>query len=95
MKRLYHCSAYYDGNGLVSYNTRVITIERVQDGTKVTLYNYRSITTLSHIRKYITLLESKGNYELAYRVRKLYEVAGKYKSSRYIINGTDNRITVL
>ena len=95
MKRLYHCSAYYDGNGLVSYSTRVVTIERVQDGTKITLYNYRSMTTLLHIRKYITLLESNYNYELAFRIRKLYEVAGKYKYSRYIISETDNRITVL
>lgn len=95
MKRLYNCKAWYDGNGLQSYDTRVITIERKETEYKITLYNYRSNTTLSYIRKYINLLVKYDKYELAYRIKKLYDVAKQYKTARFIISDYDTRIKVL
>ena len=78
-----------------SYRTRIITIESKDTEQKITLYNYRSNTTLSHIRKYIHLLETQGNFELAYRIQKLYDVAKQYKNSNFIISDYDTRIKVL
>ena len=95
MKRLYNCTAWYDGNGLQSYSTRIITIERKDTDRKITLYNYRSNTTLSHIRKYIHLLETQGDFDLSYRIQKLYEVAKQYKNNNFIISDYDGRIKVL
>ena len=95
MKRLYHCTAWYDGNGLQSYNRRIITIERKETDCKITLYNYRSNTTLQHIRKYIHLLETEGKFALSYRIQKLYDIAKKYKNNRFIVSDFDTRIKVL
>lgn len=95
MKRLYNCTAWYDGNGLQSYDTRVIIIERKDTDYKITLFNYRSNTTLSHIRKYIKLLETQGNYDWSFRIQKLYDVAKQYKTARFIISDFDGRVKVL
>ena len=95
MKRLYKCNAWYDGNGLKSYDTRVITIDRKDTEYKITLFNYRSNTTLSHIRKYIHLLETQCNFELSYRIQKLYDVAKQHKLACFIVSDYDTRIKVL
>ena len=89
MKRLYNCQAWYDRGGLVSYNTRVITINTyVDDNGKVindiVMYNYRSNTTLSHIRKYIRLLNEQCKYELARKVQILYDYANKHRNQQFI-----------
>lgn len=97
MKRVNYCQAWYDGNGMISYNTRIVNIETKFDNTllyKVTLVNYRSMTTLSHIRKYIELLEKQGNYGLAWIVQKLYDVAKKHKTANRVIWEWDGRIRV-
>lgn len=89
MKSLYNCTAWYDRCGLVSYNTRVVTIDTFIDENgkviqPITLYNYRSNTTLSHIRKYIRLLNEECKYELARKVQMLYDYAKEHKNKQFI-----------
>lgn len=95
MKRLYNCKAWYDENGLQSYNTRIITFENKKGNTKITYYNYRSNTTLSHIRKYINLLEEQGNYYLAFRIKELYDCASQYKNEKWLVSDYDGRIKII
>lgn len=52
MKKLYNCNAEYDVYNLKSYNTMIIK----RDGDLVYYNNYRSHTTLLHIRRYIDKL---------------------------------------
>lgn len=95
MKRLYNCQARYDKNGLVSYKTRIINIEHyLQDDNTllytVSMFNYRTTTTLSHIRKYIRILKETYQYELANKVQRLYDYANKHKNQIMIymtVNG--------
>lgn len=95
MKRLYNCKAWYDENGLQSYTTRIITLEKKNEDTKITYYNYRSNTTLSHIRKYIILLQEHGNYDLAFRIKKLYDCASQYKNEKWLVSDYDGRIKII
>lgn len=84
MKRLYKCSAYCDENILISYKTKII--ERLLDeyGREMFVYyNYRSMTTMSHVRKYVEWLRSNG-YNYWQRVQDLYVYAVAHKEQRYI-----------
>lgn len=87
MKRLYNCQAWYDDTTLISYNTTVIKIVKKQDGFyTVIMRNYRSNTTLSHIRKFIKLLREKGQAYLSNKVQATYDKAFEFKNSRYVVN---------
>lgn len=96
MKRLYHCSAHYDNKGLISYSTRVVNIQyNDKEQAKVILYNYRSSTTLQHMRKYIRLLEEEREFRLAHTIRTLYRIAGENKDKNWIIQDFDGKIMVI
>ena len=84
MKRLYKCSAYCDDNNLISYRTQIITRYFDERGREMFVYyNYRSITTLSHVRKYVEWLRSKG-CDYWQKVQDLYVYAVAHKEQRYI-----------
>ena len=68
MKRLYFCSATVDEFGLVSYNTRTVSIS----GNSVSLHMIHTNTTMSHVRKYIGYLRECGKNDLADKVNACY-----------------------
>lgn len=85
MKRLYHCTAYYDNNNLQSYDTMIITKSWDSKGREIiTYYNYRSATTIQHIRKYIRQLWDNLAFDMSRKVSQLYQYAMRHKNQAYI-----------
>ena len=71
MKRLYFCSATVDEFGLVSYNTRTVSIS----GNSVSLHMIHTNTTMSHVRKYARYLKEHGQEDMSNIVLALYHLA--------------------
>ena len=87
MKRLYHCQAWHDENGLISYKTRVIEFKRSEFGiSEINYFNYRSITTLQHIRKYIYYLIETGKSIIASYIEEMYNMARDKKIKKLTLN---------
>ena len=83
MKRLYNCKAWYDENGLISYETQVIKYTYNGDKlVRINYKNYRSNTTLMHIRKYIKLLTDEGETEKAMHIQQFYDIGKLNKRSK-------------
>lgn len=83
MKKLYNCKAEYSIYSLKSYDTEIIDFN--SDTYLCIMRNYRSNTTLLHIRKYIKKLREEGCYGRANIVKELYDYASKHKYYRYIV----------
>ena len=64
MKRLYFCSATVDEFGLVSYNTRTVSLHMIHTNT-----------TMSHVRKYARYLKEQGQEDMSNIVLALYHLA--------------------
>ena len=71
MKRLYNCTARYDSETLVSYDT---TIARKIDNIYI-LWYYPSSTSKMHLRKFCQKLAEDGYYCAAEIFENLYYVA--------------------
>lgn len=83
MKRLYNCSAWCNQNDLRSYETLIIRRYYKLDNTEVIEYrNFRTMTTLMHIRKYMKWLEERKCYRYADRLRILYIYSMKHREKR-------------
>ena len=79
MKNLYNCSATCDYNKLNSYNTTVCYYDSEKE--KIYLYLYRSMTTLSHIRKYVKWLNEKHLSKRANIIEAMYNYGIRFNVS--------------
>lgn len=79
MKNLYNCSATCDSNKLNSYNTTVCYYD--SENEKIYLYLYRSMTTLSHIRKYVKWLNEKYLSKRANIIEAMYNYGIRFNVS--------------
>ena len=80
MKRLYSCTACYDKDALISYNTEII---KFHDNI-CTLRVYRSMTTYMHVRKYVGRLLEIGEPRKAHIVQELYNAMLIHRKAKYI-----------
>lgn len=80
MKKLLNCSATYDYNNLISYQTPVFQ----RKGNILFLYCYRSHTTLSHIRKFADVIEKiHPDYATIIRMMYRYNITNKKMACVY------------
>ena len=80
MKKLLNCSAVYDYNNLVSYNTLVFQ----RKDNILFLYCYRSHTTLSHIRKFADVIEKTSpDYATVIKMMYRYNITNKKTACVY------------
>lgn len=79
MKNLYNCTATCDYNKLNSYNTTVCYYDSEKE--KIYLYLYRSMTTLSHIRKYVKWLYEKNLPSRARIIEAMYNYGIRFNVS--------------
>jgi hypothetical protein len=56
MTKLYTCTAQCDENTLISYNTKLVNINRNEDRVEINIYRYPSATSAQHLRKYTNWL---------------------------------------
>lgn len=90
MKKLYNCSAEYSTYSLISYNTEIINFNCEE--YLCVMRNYRSNTTLMHVRKYIKKLREEGFNGRGNIVQALYDYASKQKYYKYIVMDITRKI---
>lgn len=89
--RLYNCNAYCTARILRSYNTYVFWIR----GTRFVLFLYPSVTSKSHIRKYVKWLKENSFDYTAKIVERMYRIGISNKSTFVLYDSKNMKYSCL